>query len=174
MNYIVLTAGTVFIVLFSWFFSIRHKRYHGISRFFSFESILILVLMNWRLWFSDPLAWNQIISWVLLTICIYPAVAGFVLLKRKGKSVESLENTTVLVKSGIYRYIRHPLYCSLLILGTGVMFKDPGIPQIIAAIINLIAILFTAKIEEKEMTARFGDQYTEYIKQTKMFIPFIL
>jgi len=85
-----------------------------------------------------------------------------------------LENTTILIKSGIYHYIRHPLYCSLLLLGTGIMFKDPGNFQIVAGAVNIIALFFTAKIEEKEMLVRFGDQYVEYMKETKMFIPFIV
>jgi protein-S-isoprenylcysteine O-methyltransferase Ste14 len=80
----------------------------------------------------------------------------------------------MLVKSGIYRYIRHPLYCSLLLLGTGVMFKDPGTAQIIIGVINIVAIFLTARIEEKEMTAKFGDQYTDYIEQSKMFIPYVI
>src|SRR4030066_566188 len=174
MNYIVLTCGTILLVLFSWHFSIKEKRYHGISRFFSFESIFILFLFNWRVWFRDPLSWHQIISWLLLIICIYPLIAGFILLKRKGRSEKSLENTTVLVKSGIYHYIRHPLYCSLLLLGTGIMFKDLGLFQVIAGTINIIAVFTTAKIEEKEMIARFGDQYIDYKKETKIFIPLIV
>ena len=174
MNYYVLAAGTVILVVISWFVSIKEKRYHGIARFFSFESILVLFLMNWRMWFHDPLSWNQLIAWTLLILSIYPVVAGFILLKRKGKSEESLENTTVLIKSGIYRYIRHPLYCSLLLLGTGIMFKDPDILQLISGAINIIALFFTAKIEEKEMIERFGDQYADYMKETKMFIPYLM
>jgi len=174
MNYFVLAAGTVILVVISWLVSIREKRFHGIARFFSFESIFILFLMNWRMWFHDPFSWNQLIAWVLLFLSIYPVVAGFILLKRKGKSEKSLENTTVLIKSGIYNHIRHPLYCSLLLLGTGIMFKDPGLLQITAGVVNIIALFFTARIEEKEMTKRFGDQYTDYMKETKMFIPYLV
>ena len=174
MNYIVLTSGTVILVFLSWLISIKDKRYHGIARFFSFESIFLLFLLNWRLWFRDPLSWNQIIAWILLFSSIYPVVAGYILLKRKGKSEKSLENTTILIKSGIYLYIRHPLYCSLLLLGTGIMFKDPGTLQLIAGAVNIIALFFTAKIEEKEMLVRFGDQYVDYMKETKMFIPYIV
>jgi protein-S-isoprenylcysteine O-methyltransferase Ste14 len=174
MNYIVLASGTVILVFISWFLSIKDKRYHGIARFFSFESILILFLLNWRLWFRNPFAWNQIIAWILLFSSIYPVVAGYLLLKRKGKSEKSLENTTILIKSGIYRYIRHPLYCSLLLLGTGIMFKDPGTFQLIAGAVNIIALFFTAKIEEKEMLVKFSNQYADYMKETKMFIPFIV
>lgn len=173
MNYIVLTCGTLLIALFSWYFSIRDKRYHGISRFFSFESIFILFLLNYKMWFRDPLSWNQVISWIFLIGSIYPVVDGFLRLKREGKSKDALENTTVLVKSGIYRYIRHPLYCSLLLLGTGIMFKSLGSLQIIAGAVNAIAVFITTKIEEKEMIPRFGEQYIDYMKETKMFIPFI-
>jgi protein-S-isoprenylcysteine O-methyltransferase Ste14 len=52
--------------------------------------------------------------------------------------------------------------------------KDPAHLQIILGVINALAVYFTSKIEEREMTARFGDQYKQYMNETKMFIPFIL
>jgi protein-S-isoprenylcysteine O-methyltransferase Ste14 len=173
MNYPVLISGTILIIVFSWFFSIKEKRYHGITRFFAFESIFVLLLLNYRCWFCDPFSLHQIISWILLFGSVYPGLAGYLLLKRKGKSEQSFENTTTIVKSGIYRYIRHPLYCSLFVLGTGIMFKDTGNLQLIFGAINLIAVYLTSRIEEKEMIARFGDAYRQYIGETKMFIPWI-
>ena len=174
MNYYVLFTGTILLVLFSWFLSIKYKRYHGITRFFAFESVFILVLLNYRIWFMNPFSPLHIISWVLLIFSIYPVIAGYLLLKRKGKPDSNFENTSVLVKAGIYGYIRHPLYFSIFLLGTAVMLKDPGSAQIVLGIINLIAIYFTAKIEEREMITKFGDDYREYMKETKMFIPFIV
>ena len=174
MNYILLITGTVFLIFFSWFLSIKYKRYHGITRFFAFESVFILVLFNYRIWFRSPLSPLQIISWIFLILSAYVVIAGYTLLKRKGNPDENFENTSVLVKAGIYGFIRHPLYLSIFLLGTGVMLKDPGSVQIILAIINLIAIYLTAKIEEKEMMVKFGDDYKEYMKETKMFIPFIV
>lgn len=174
MSYVFITLGTVLIVLFSWFFSIKEKRYHGIARFFAFESIFILVLLNLSVWFRDPFSVPQIISWILLIISLWLAVSGVLILKRKGKSEKSFENTTVLVKSGLYKYIRHPLYSSLFFLGTGVMFKDAGAVQVVAGVVNLIAVYITSRIEENEMVARFGDSYIEYMKETKMFVPFII
>ena len=174
MNPVAIITGTVVILVFTWFFSVKHKRFHGIPRFFAFESIFLLVLLNIRGWFYDPFSVNQIISWILLILSAYFGIAGFYLLKKFGKSEMNIENTTVLVKSGIYGYIRHPLYFSLFLLGTGAMMKDPSMPQLILGIINFIAIWFTARMEEKEMIAKFGDDYKEYIKETKMFIPFIV
>ena len=174
MNYIALLIGTVFIILFSWFLSIKYKRYHGIARFFAFESVFILVLLNYRIWFADPFSLIQIISWVLLILSAYVVITGFLLLKRKGKPDSNFENTSLLVKSGIYGYIRHPLYFSIFLLGTGVMLKDPEPFQLFLGVINLIAVYITARIEEKEMIAKFGDNYRIYMKETKMFIPFIV
>lgn len=174
MKIVLIIAGTVFIILFSWFLSIKHGRYHGIARFFAFESVFLLFLLNYRVWFNDPLSPVHLLSWFLLIISIYPVTAGFLLLKRDGKPDSNFENTSILVKSGIYGYIRHPLYLSIFLLGTGIMLKDPGLPQIILGIINTIAIILTALVEEKEMISKFGDAYREYMKETKMFIPFVI
>ena len=174
MNIFVLITGTVFIVLFSWFLSIKYQRYHGIARFFAFESVFILVLLNFKVWFIKPFSTVQILSWILLIFSAYIAVAGYLLLKRKGKPDSNFENTSILVKSGIYAYIRHPLYLSILLLGTGVMLKEPGQYQIVLAVINMITIYLTARIEEMEMIKKFGDEYRSYMKESKMFIPFIV
>ncbi|HOW41710.1 MAG TPA: hypothetical protein PL123_14280, partial [Bacteroidales bacterium] len=102
INFYLLAAGTAGIIIFSWFLSIKHKRYHGIARFFAFESIFILFLMNYRSWFLDPFSPVHILSWLLLLLSIYPVTAGFILLKKVGKPDSNFENTSVLVQSGIY------------------------------------------------------------------------
>ena len=173
MNYYILLSGTIFIVLFSWFLSIKYKRYHGIARFFAFESVFILVLLNIKVWFINPFSFLQITSWILLFLSAYVVITGYLLLKKKGVPDSNFENTSVLVRSGIYGYIRHPLYLSVFLLGTGVMLKDTGTLQLSLGLINLIAIWITAGIEEKEMIAKFGDDYRAYIKETRMFIPFV-
>jgi protein-S-isoprenylcysteine O-methyltransferase Ste14 len=162
---------TVFFLVITWRVSLKAGRYHGIYRFFSFESILILVLLNWRYWFDEPFAWHQIISWVLLIGSIVPAVEGFRLLRRVGRPEGQFENTTSLVKVGAYRYIRHPLYASLILLGLGIFFKQlSGIGSVLA-LVNVGAMVATARWEEKEMVDRFGSEYAAYMQETKMFIP---
>ena len=174
MNLIVLSSGTLFIILFSWFLSIKYRRYHGIARFFAFESVFILTLLNYKVWFHNAFSVMQIISWILLFLSVYVVVTGYLLLKRKGNSTINFENTSVLVKSGIYSYIRHPLYLSIFLLGTGIVLKNPGAIQIALGGINLIAVYITARIEENEMIAKFGQDYRQYMTETKMFIPYIV
>ncbi len=131
-------------------------------------------MLNFNVWFVNPFSPFQLVSWLLLILSIYVVVTGYLLLKRKGKPDTNFENTSKLVKSGIYGYIRHPLYLSIFLLGTGVMLKDPEPVQLILGVINLIAIYITARIEENEMIAKFGEEYRTYMQETKMFFPFVI
>lgn len=90
-----------------------------------------------------------------------------------GKPEGSFENTTTLVRLGAYRYIRHPLYSSLLWLAWGIFFKDPSLPGGVLALAALAFLVATAKVEEAENLHRFGADYAAYMKTTKMFIPFL-
>jgi protein-S-isoprenylcysteine O-methyltransferase Ste14 len=54
------------------------------------------------------------------------------------------------------------------------MFKDPQPVQLVLGATNLIAVYITARIEENEMIVKFGDDYRIYMKETKMFIPYIV
>jgi protein-S-isoprenylcysteine O-methyltransferase Ste14 len=169
----IFVIGTLALILFTWLFAIKAKRPHGIPRFFSFESILLLAILNLPVWFVGPLTWNQIVSWILLLVSIVFATLGFLLLRIIGRPQGDFENTTKLVEVGLYRFIRHPLYSSLLFLGTGIFLKNISIATAVLAFINLIALIATAKREEKEMIEKFGNSYSDYMKKSKMFIPYI-
>lgn len=171
---IVFAITTVLIILFSWFVSLREKRYHGIPRFFVFEGLLILGLLQAKVWFDDPFCPRQIISWILLFGSVPYAAVALLLFRRHGEHGKNFENTTKLVTKGLYKYIRHPMYASLLFLGWGMFLKD--INWISAAIVVIVslAVFLTCKVEEKEMVAKFGEEYKVYMKKTKYWIPFIL
>jgi protein-S-isoprenylcysteine O-methyltransferase Ste14 len=170
----ILAVATIALAVFNWEFSIKARRFHGVYRFFSFESIVILLLLNWRFWFIDPFSWSQIVSWILLFGSIPLAVGGFHLLRNVGKPLGQFENTTKLVTGGVYRHIRHPLYASLILLGLGVLFKDISSLGVVLAMVNLGAMIATAKTEEREMVRAFGTEYEDYMQHTKMFIPHVI
>ena len=51
--------------------SLRSFRFHGFYRFFAWEMIAALVILNLDVWFVAPLAWHQLISWVLLVLSLF-------------------------------------------------------------------------------------------------------
>jgi protein-S-isoprenylcysteine O-methyltransferase Ste14 len=83
------------------------------------------------------------------------------------------EKTTQLVCVGAYKYIRHPMYSSLLLLTWGVFFKDLSWLSGIVALAATVFLVATAKAEETENIRFFGASYQTYIRQTKRFIPFL-
>ncbi|OGO69014.1 MAG: hypothetical protein A2Z37_02435 [Chloroflexi bacterium RBG_19FT_COMBO_62_14] len=153
--------------------SLRDPSSHGFYRFFAFESLLALVVINVSVWFRDPLSIPQLMSWILLLTSAFLAVHGFTILRREGKPSASFETTTVLVTSGVYRYIRHPLYASLLYFGWGVFFKAPSLVSGVLALGGSGFLFLTSRAEENENLNRFGTAYTGYMETTKRFIPFV-
>lgn len=153
--------------------SLRDPRTHGFFRFFTFESILALLALNLPYWFRDPFSVMQIVSWVLLIGSLFLAIHGFYLLGVAGRPQGAIENTTTLVRRGAYRYIRHPLYSSLLLLGWGVFFKAPWLLTGLLALAASICLYATARAEEAENLQKFGADYAAYMKTTKRFIPFL-
>jgi protein-S-isoprenylcysteine O-methyltransferase Ste14 len=161
--------------------SLRHLRSHGFYRFWAWEGILALVLINLDYWFYAPFRYHQIMSWLLLIVSLFLVIHGFQLLrmvaksesKRSDPSLMGFEKTTELVTVGAYRYIRHPLYSSLLFLAWGVFFKHLSWVGISLAVLTTFFLTMTARAEEAENIRFFGVAYQSYMKQTTMFLPFL-
>ncbi len=175
--FLLLTGVFVFM---SWD-SLTRPRSHGFYRFYAWEFMLGLFLLNVSFWFKTPLSRPQQLSWALLVLSAVVALCGFLQLRRMGKadprrddaSLVPFEKTTVLVASGIYRYIRHPMYGSLVWLTWGIFFKRISSAGLVLAATATFFLLLTALCEEQENVRYFGEPYREYMKKTKRFIPFL-
>jgi protein-S-isoprenylcysteine O-methyltransferase Ste14 len=175
--FLVGTAGLIYVSRAS----LRTPASHGFYRFFAWEALLILFLLNLKGWFRQPFSAHQIVSWLLLLISLVLVGLGVNLLGRKGKPGEGrqdapllgIEKTTALVTEGVYHYIRHPLYSSLLFLGWGIFFKQPSWLGGLLAVIASVFLVLTARVEERENLRYFGEAYRVYMQHSRMFIPFV-
>lgn len=177
--FVVLSVGLIYISRHS----LRAPRSHGFYRFFAWEFIAALFLLNIDVWFRDPGSWHQLISWFLLIVSIVPLAFGIRSLVAQGKPVKqregepqllAFEKTSTLVTTGIYHYIRHPLYSSLLFLTWGIFFKAPAGLGLFLALAATLCLVATARADEAECLRFFGPVYQTYMKQSKMFVPFVL
>ena len=158
-----------------------HRARTGSIVFSPGEAVIALVIMNVDAWFRRPFSWHQIVSWILLFGSFVPLILGLRLLKRIGKPdarreeepLLGLEKTTTLVTEGVYGLIRHPMYGSLLLLAWGVFFKRPGWSGGLLALAATAFLTATARIEEGENIRYFGPAYKEYMRNTKMFVPYL-
>jgi len=167
------------VYLLAWFlftiillgFALARSHPYRFSRLLAFESILSLIFLNAPVWFLNPFSALQVISWICLIGSLYLVGQGFFLIKTKGNPEGEFEDTTSLITSGVYEYIRHPLYTSLLLFSLGVFLKDPSLLGIGLVITTIIGVYLTARTEEGYNLERFGGAYQDYMDQTKRFIP---
>jgi len=169
--FLVLSAFAVAASLHAW----RTHEAYGAVRFLAFEFLALLVSWNARRWFREPLSVSQMVSWVLMAASTILALHGLHLLKVVGRAqARVIEDTRSLVQVGAYRWIRHPLYGSLLVFGWGVFFKGTDLPSAALASAASLFWFATARYEERFNIDRFGAPYSEYMRRTRMFIPFVL
>jgi protein-S-isoprenylcysteine O-methyltransferase Ste14 len=163
--------------------ALRDPRSHGFYRLFAFEAIVFLLWSNLPYWFVDQYAAHQLLSWALLFSALYLLGHGLYLLRVRGghapeRQAEeanfAFENTAQLVADGLYGYVRHPLYASLLLLIWGIFCKQASFGGLLAALVGSLALVATARVEEKENLQTFGEQYRDYMRRTRMFVPFLL
>ncbi|WP_413699356.1 methyltransferase family protein [Psychromonas sp. KJ10-10] len=82
------------------------------------------------------------------------------------------KQTGQLITSGIYRYIRHPMYCSLFFAGLGLVFCQLIWWKLFAWVLLIITLALKARFEERALVDKYGD-YKDYQKTTKAFIPLL-
>ena len=83
-----------------------------------------------------------------------------------------LDAPKVLVRRGLYRYTRNPMYVGVLIviLGWTVLHRYP-ILLLYAGIIFICFHLMVVLYEERRLTALFGQSYTDYCEQVGRWLP---
>ena len=161
---------------------LKSRRHHGFYRFFAFESVLALVLLNAPDWFRDIFSIRQAVSSILLTASLGLVLEALRLLRKIGKPLSEapsgsnlrFENTTALVQVGLYRFIRHPMYASVLALAWGTFLRRPGAIGFGLAVGTSGFMIAASIVEERENLARFGAKYAAYMKSTRRFVPFLI
>lgn len=155
---------------------------HGFYRLLGFLAITAMAWLTLPAWSRQQGGWWAGLSSACLFASLYLVVHGlFCLLWYGGRSASrqeranfAFENTGRLVQVGLYRYIRHPMYGSLILLLWGFYCKAPQVPTSLLALAGTLVLVQAARVEERENVRAFGRAYRDYIRRTWMFAPFLL
>ncbi len=181
LSVLVFIAGSL---LLAWFSRrpLRRPGSHGFYRFFAWECILGLAVINHSPWGSATVSPHQLVSWGLLAASACLVVIGVTTLVRRGGgnpgrddiALYDWEKTGTLVTTGVFAHIRHPMYASLLALTWGFFFQLPNWPAAGIAVFASALLYVTARQDERECREHFGSAYDDYCRRTRMFVPGVL
>ncbi len=79
-----------------------------------------------------------------------------------------------LIKTGPYRWLRHPIYASMLgmLLQTGL--TKSWWPLLVAGVVfYVIGTEIRIRAEDRLLASRFGEEFTEYRRTARAYVPFI-
>lgn len=78
----------------------------------------------------------------------------------------------VLIRDGLYRWIRHPSYLGQIIImvGLGCALAN-GFALIVTPIFTILAVLSRISTEERALSEHFGTEYESYRRTTARLIP---
>ena len=79
---------------------------------------------------------------------------------------------SILIKTGPYQWIRHPMYSAVILIALGLLLLNPSIFASILLSVLIIDLHFKLGWEETMLSEKFKDYHT-YQKQSKRLIPFI-
>jgi protein-S-isoprenylcysteine O-methyltransferase Ste14 len=138
------------ISLTAGFFLAKYETWHSANYILAFLGIILFIS-------GSVMRWLSIIQ-----------------LKKSFTVNVSINRDHKLKTDGLYRIVRHPSYCGLLLMMTGLSFGMNNLFSIILVIIPVSAALhYRISVEENILLEEFDNEYRDYMKKTKKLIPFI-
>ena len=139
--------------------------------FLLFDSDIAIGPLHWRFVPALPFWWvlGVVVTVAGILLCFW---ARFFLGRNWSASV-TIKQSHELVRSGPYRFVRHPIYSGLLlaILGTALNFGK--LSGLLALLLALVGWKWKSLLEETFMQEQFGDSYRVYQSQVKALVPFL-
>jgi protein-S-isoprenylcysteine O-methyltransferase Ste14 len=81
------------------------------------------------------------------------------------------DQKTELVTTGLYGYIRHPIYALSILLMLCSAAVVPTIPMAGVAVVHILLMFTKARNEERFLLGAQGDAYARYCRRTGRFVP---
>jgi len=92
-------------------------------------------------------------------------------LGRNWSSAVTLKADHQLIRQGLYRRIRHPIYSGILLAMIGTAMIRGRLRGLLGCAVVLGAFYIKARREERFLGQEFGPQFEEHTRNTGMFLP---
>jgi len=179
-NFLVIFYGTMFIIRFIELFLFRKRQVKG--KTFAKWTIGILgigyitvigcSLLEYYIKVKNINGWVTGIGFLLMAFRFLIKYWAIRTLDKYWSSDLEIRENHKLIKKGLYKYLRHPVYFGRLIDVISIpLIANSYYTLILAILLHLVLLNIRIRIEEKVLIEKFGKDYVEYKKHTWGLIP---
>ena len=181
------TTGAWLVLLIVWWVSgMRTKRtiqtQSSGSRLLNSAILVAGVYLIFARWIGVPALDRE-----LYEVTVPIAVAGLVavvagvafsiwarlMLGGNWSSAVTVKENHELVRSGPYRFVRHPIYTGILLGMLGSAVQRGWVHCFVGVLLCVLSFWLKSQIEEQFMVQSFGEQYERYRHEAKALVPFV-
>lgn len=112
----------------------------------------------------------NVLGIILVVIGVLMGLLSVIQLNKNLSPFPTPINGGELIETGLYKYIRHPIYTSIVSTLVGYGLYSGSAYKILITITLLILFFYKSQYEEKKLSLVFKD-YPEYMKKTGRFLP---
>lgn len=142
----------------------------GIAPWWYGKVLLALALLGFAAWsMTRALPETLIFGQALAVAGALSNLYHYLLLKR---SVGALgKPARLLAEGGLFRWIRHPMYASDLVLEAGLVLLAPGWGSLGLAAAFAAFTVQTARWEDRLLAQRFGEEFAAWCRRSGLLTP---
>ena len=116
--------------------------------------------------------WTQITGMVIALIGIFATVYAQLDMGDSWRIGVYPGETTTLVRTGVFGWVRNPIFTAMIAFGFGIALVTPNLVAIAGFLLLVATIELQVRIvEEPYLTATQGDSYRDYLAHVGRFVP---
>jgi protein-S-isoprenylcysteine O-methyltransferase Ste14 len=116
--------------------------------------------------------WTQITGIVIALIGIFATVYAQLDMGDSWRIGVDPGETTTLVRTGVFGWVRNPIFIAMIAFGFGIALVTPNVVAIAGFLLLVATIELQVRIvEEPYLTATHGDSYRDYLAHVGRFVP---
>ena len=144
----------------------------GLGIFFT-GLVLEATLGGTGVWAQGDILWLRILGFALYVPAAIFVFGAMIVLHHKGgvgdREALSSHGTTVVVESGVFGVVRHPMWLGMIIWSVALMLAAQSVPAIVLGVAAASLFRLAAVKETEFNIGKFGGAYREYLSRVPMW-----
>jgi protein-S-isoprenylcysteine O-methyltransferase Ste14 len=123
---------------------------------------------------TTPMPTPPALSYSAASIVLACLVTSWICWKRMGKAWRmgiNPDETTQLVVTGPYAYVRHPIYAISTVMAAASALAVPSAVMLTATLVHIVLLQWESRREEQHMLRTHGEVYRTYCQSVGRFVP---